>query len=187
MTRRCFLTIEGLSGSGKTTVATAVAAALKGRYYKTPPDLLAPIRAQIDGRTTSLVRHLYYCAGIAQASEEIGRQLDRSAVVCDKYLATVLAYSRAAGTPIEVPLHDLVVPPTFSFFIDTPDQIRWSRIRLRGIVSDDHERFLRMEVVQEVRQRFLALGLLNVDNSGASVQSAVEQICRHVQEAQSAT
>src|SRR5450755_4250245 len=122
-----FIAVEGLSGSGKTSVGHLLAKQLSGRYYKTPPEMFSPIRASVDAKATALARHLYYFAGIVQASFEIGTILRECPVVCDKYTATMLAYSRAAGVAVDAPSADIVLRPDFTFFLDVPDDLRHHR------------------------------------------------------------
>ena len=174
--RHSFITVEGLSGSGKTTVSTQLARQLHGRYYKTPPELFTPIREAIDRNASAFARHLYYYAGVAQASAEIEPLLQYCPVVCDKYLATMLAYSRAQGLLVETPPIDLVVRPDFAFLLDASDALRRQRVERRGRITQIHDAFLRMEIDSGVMTQFRKLDLPTIDNNGEGVAAAVQSI-----------
>ncbi|MBX7123276.1 MAG: hypothetical protein K1X42_14195 [Opitutaceae bacterium] len=174
--RHLFITVEGLSGSGKTTVATQLATQLRGRYYKTPPELFTPIREAIDRNANAFSRHLYYYAGVAQASAEIEPLLQYCPVVCDKYLATMLAYSRAQGISVEMPSVDLVVRPDFAFLLDANDALRRQRVEKRGRITHSHDAFLRMEIDRGVMTQFRKLDLPTIDNNGEGIAAAVQSI-----------
>lgn len=179
---RIFVTIEGLSGSGKTTIAQLLAEHLEAEYYKTPPAIFAPIRQSIDRSANRVARYLYYYAGIVQASAEIEVLLKRRSVVCDKYLATVLAYSRAFGANAATATADLVVAPSASFFLDLPDELRMERITQRERITREHRTFLEMELTYAVRLQFQRLGLVSIDNSDSDPATALATIMRHLQE-----
>lgn len=181
--RHVFITVEGLSGSGKTTTATALAKALDGYYYKTPPELFAAIRPAVDAGATPLARYLYYLAGIAQASADIREILNRCPVVCDKYLPTVLAYSRAGGSASYVDCGDAILRPDFSFLLDVPDDVRWRRILERGPVSETHRAFLQMELDLKVIDQFRQMKLPTIDNGSEQPAPAHEQIVARVRAA----
>lgn len=182
LTMRLFITLEGLSGSGKTTVAALLAKRLNAHYYKTPPEMFLPIRDCIEADATPLARYLYYYAGIVQASAEIEVLLKKRSVVCDKYLATVLAYSRAFGANPAPATADLVVAPAASFFLDLPDELRMERITQRERITREHRTFLEMELTYAVRLQFQRLGLVSIDNSGGDPATALATIMRHLQE-----
>jgi cytidylate kinase len=178
--RDLFVAIEGLSGSGKTTIAKGLAVALGARYYKTPPVMFAPIREDVDRRASPLARHLYYYAGIAQASTEIGLLLRESGVVCDKYVATMLAYSRAGGVAVQSPAAGLILQPDVVVVLDVADEVRLRRISRRGRITTAHRRFLETERQLRVADEFRQPGVVTVNNSLPGVTSAIQTIIRHL-------
>ena len=174
--RNLFVTVEGLSGSGKTTIAKLLAERWAARYYKTPPAMFTPIREIVDSNASPLARHLFYYAGIAQASIEIETMLREHAVVCDKYLATMVAYSRAAGVTVDIPPATLVLHPDFTFLLEVPEDVRLRRLALRGTITPVHREFLKMETDLRVAQHFEQPGVLKIDNSMSDVVSALATI-----------
>jgi thymidylate kinase len=144
--------------------------------------MFAPIREVVDSSASPLARHLYYYAGIAQASTEIGIMLREHAVVCDKYVATMLAYSRAAGVTADIPPAGLVLQPDFTFVLDVPDEVRLHRLASRGPLTRAHGDFLQMERDLRVVEQYQQPGVLTIDNSIPGVSLAVETIISYLQE-----
>jgi dTMP kinase len=178
--KNLLIAVEGLSGSGKTTVANLLAQQMAGSYYKTPAPIFEPIRTIIDRKASAFARHLYYYAGIAQASAEISVILDQHPVVCDKYLATMIAYSRAAGVTVETPPLGLILEPDFTFLLDVPEEVRLSRLAARGHISKTHAEFLSMERRLRVLEEYKRLAILIIDNSAPAPAFAVEQISSYL-------
>lgn len=182
MTRQhAFVSIEGLSGSGKTTVSRMLATSLGAQWYTTPPALFRPIRGLVEQKATPLARHLFYFAGIAQASAEIEEILEHQPVVCDKYAATMLAYSRACGVSVEAPPRALVIEPDFAVLLEVPTSLRFERVEARGGVTPEHRDFMRMEVERDVSRFFAEMNLIKQDNSAKGVDVAVASIVRIIE------
>ena len=179
--RKLFVTVEGLSGCGKTTIAKMLAERWAALYYKTPPAMFTPIREGVDRNASPLARHLYYYAGIAQASFEIEIILREHAVICDKYVATMLAYSRAGGVTVDIPPAGLLLQPDFTFVLDVPDDVRLRRLASRGPITPLHREFLGMERDLRVAEQFQQPGVVKVDNSTTGLMSAVETIMSYMQ------
>jgi dTMP kinase len=169
--RHVFVSIEGLKGSGKTTVSRLLAEQLGARWCTTPPDLFRPIRDAIQEKATPIARHLYYLAGIVQASAEIAGILTRQPVVCDKFVATMVAYSRAAGIEVGMPSQDLVIQPDFAFVLEVPIALRLKRIASRSPITPEQEAFVHMEETCDVMRQYRGLSVMVQDNSDAVTTS----------------
>lgn len=175
-----FLTVEGLSGSGKTTIARSLASQIGGLYYKSPPAMFGPIRDVVGHAAGSLSQFLFDCAGIAQASVEIATALKVGPVVCDKYLATVLAYSRARGLHLTFPGAEQLVMPDCSFLLDVDDSARLARVADRSPLSPRHRAFLKGEIETGVITHLRDLALVLVDNNRSGTAHALHDIAAHL-------
>jgi thymidylate kinase len=176
--RNChpFISIEGLSGSGKTTIAKSVARLIGAKYYRTPSLIFASIRRLVDAKASPLARHLYYYAAIAQASDDIALILKTKPVVCDKYFSTVVAYSRAFGVKVNVPPIYNIRLPDYTFLLIVPERLRHQRIARRGKVTSKHAAFLRMEIDLNVMKHFERLDLTAINNAAEGASKACDMI-----------
>jgi len=174
-----FIVIEGLSGSGKTTIGQLVAEKIGAEFYKSPGPLFNSIRDKVDEGADLTSRFFFYLAGTIQTSKEISLILKTKPVVCDRYLLTTLCYHRAIGVTIDIPdsLFEPLVKPSYTFLVTCEEKKRLIRLYSRGLsYNDKQERKLQVE------QRFLAeyrkYQLIEVDNSSDNPTVAAEKILR---------
>ncbi len=146
--RNLFIVLEGLSGSGKSTVAKLLAKKLHAKLYKTPSGAFGKVREAVDlSNPSTLARFYFYLAGIMQASEEIKGALLKSHVICDRYVLTTFCYHKiltthALPSPNSLPL----TKPDFTFLITCKERNRLTRLRKRGLsFNDKRERSLHVE------------------------------------------
>lgn len=90
-----FIVIEGLDGSGKSTVTRQLAQALEYEAYATPALPFAGIREKIDQQADAQTRFLFYLASLSYASQNIKDLLLKTGVVCDRFLYSTLTYHYA--------------------------------------------------------------------------------------------
>jgi len=81
-----FLVLEGVDGTGKTTVGKALARQAGGVYMKTPGDQYKAIRSHIDNGTPKEAKLLFYLATVLDASAQIRETLRSQPVICDRYI-----------------------------------------------------------------------------------------------------
>lgn len=137
-----FIVLEGASGTGKTTVAGLVARALGGVAYATPPAPFIEIRDRIDAACNdhagAAARCLFYLAGVLYAAGEIADLLRTRAVVCDRYIATTVAYHRLLGySPSLAELAPHLRLPDLTVVLTCDDATRRRRIDGRGWSAND--------------------------------------------------
>jgi len=84
--RKRFFALEGVDGSGKSTVGKSLAEQAGGIYMKTPGEQYKAVRAHIDNGTPKETKLLFYLATVMDASAQIGRMLLTQPVICDRYI-----------------------------------------------------------------------------------------------------
>jgi dTMP kinase len=149
------IVVEGIDGTGKTTAARRLAAAIGAKYLRTPPPPFDFARRYVDQRGSLETRFLFYLSSVAYASDLIRAELAKSDVVCDRYIGSTLAYHRALGINLGWDFTELgLVQPDHAFLLQVSDEKeRIKRIRQRGrITASDRlleDRGLRQKMITE--------------------------------------
>ena len=163
--RGLFIVIEGVDGTGKTTLAEGIQARLndagRGCDITCEPT---------DGPVGSLLRKgitdnpkaeaLLFVADRAMHTDAIRRKLDAGvSVVCDRYYASTLAYQAASGKGTDEAwlrtLNDHVIErPDFVFLLDADPELCSRRIDSRG---EERSRFEHLDFQRLVRENYLRI------------------------------
>jgi dTMP kinase len=138
-----FVVFEGLDGSGKTTTAKLVAAAMNAVYMTTPSPR---VRAFRDELLTALgncqeAAQLFYLATVFAASKDVETLLMAGrSVVLDRYFLSTQAYAEARGSVLRIDdIQRHLRPADITVFIDAPIDVRRCRIVERGGSLADRE------------------------------------------------
>lgn len=126
-----FVVIEGLGGTGKTTVGKILAKKVGGIYIKTPTESFATARKEVDASATPMARFLFYLATVVQASVDISHIIQTVPVVCDKYILSTICWHRAMGIDVRIPEFVSIMIPNFTFLLTCPDPKRIERLEYR--------------------------------------------------------
>ena len=182
--RGLFIVLEGIDGSGKTEQSRRLAEWLRERGRRT-----VETREPTDGEWGR--RYRAWARGETGASpDEVLRffvedrrehvaQLIRPAlaggavVVCDRYVASTLAYQAAQGLDREL-LRERLAETGFP----EPDLVLWLRLpvaqALERLGAAATERFEQRDFLERVDREYQALGLLEVPASGTVEEVAAE-------------
>jgi thymidylate kinase len=127
-----FVTLEGLSGVGKTTLAPMLADAVGAKEMAAVPPVYRGTRASFDDLSLIEARYLYFLSAICRASVEVETELGRgSSVVVESFLARTVAFHRGMGAEVAVDLSATVVAPHVSFHLRCADPVRRRRLAER--------------------------------------------------------
>ncbi len=187
--RGVFIAVEGIDGSGKSTVVKTLANALPGTYVTSEPSG-SPIGRLIrewalrGGSVNPLVDALLFAADRLEHYErEIKPHLESGHVVlCERYVESSIAYQGAAGVEIEfLELINSKAPkPDLTIVLDVEPEEAIRRI------SDRHnvEKYERLDFLKRVRaiylQRAVERGYPVIDAS-KSIDAVVEQVLKVVE------
>lgn len=134
-TRNKFVVMEGIMGSGKTTLAKMLAEELGGFYYNTPESFLE-MRPIADSEFSLEARYFFYLSLNMQVSSEVSELLKEKPVICDKYIWSTFCYHKTFGLNIpEFPRPDILLPD-FCFLVFCDDNTRLERISRRDPIND---------------------------------------------------
>ncbi|MFF8604417.1 hypothetical protein ACF06X_00615 [Streptomyces sp. NPDC015346] len=110
-----FESLEGLRGTGKSTIAPMLAEARQAVLVPTVPPYFQPLRHEVDRRRNAEARMCFYLSALFTAADEIRRYLTAGVpVVVESYFARCLANHRALGAGLGITLpSDLPRPVTY--------------------------------------------------------------------------
>jgi len=97
LSRNLLIAIEGLDGTGKSTVACLLAKRLNGVVYATPPPEFVPIRKALDSSRSLSARFYYYLSSVCYAGAEASGLREHSHVILDRYVSSTIACHKALG------------------------------------------------------------------------------------------
>ncbi|MFB6470205.1 MAG: dTMP kinase [Vulcanisaeta sp. AZ3] len=141
-----FVAIEGIDGSGKSTVINKLMVLLKGRGFKVHATS-EPSQSMIGKlirdwllKPNSEVAHpsvfalLFVADRVQHYYSEVKPLLDKGyVVISERYMESTLAYQGAMGLPIDwlVELHRFVPKPDLTIVLDVPIDVAVARLRSR--------------------------------------------------------
>ena len=111
--RPLFESLEGLRGTGKSTLAPLLAAARGAVLVPTVPPMYQSLRQEIDKQDNPEARLCFYLSALFAATDEIKRHLSGGvSVVAESYFARCLATHEAFGARTTVTLPPGLPRPT---------------------------------------------------------------------------
>ncbi|MGZ4032253.1 MAG: hypothetical protein ACXVP2_08880, partial [Tumebacillaceae bacterium] len=122
--RKPFVVIEGVDGTGKSTVSEALVESQHAVFYKGMSEEFRNFRDHVDEQADELSRLLYYFSAVHFTSDRVRQSLREVSVVCHRYYASYFAiYSLNTGVPLEVirqevsPIWDRFVQPDLTVLL----------------------------------------------------------------------
>ncbi len=180
--KRKFIVLEGIDGSGKSTVSRLLAKSLGAKLVSTPPKGFGSARRAVDSHAQLQSRFFFYLSSVLFASETIEELLKTNHVVCDRYIFSTLGYHQSLGLKIDFDLSSIkFTQPDFTFFLRIEDEVerqRRLRERMRFTKTDaliDDEK-VRKKLVRE----YSRFPMIHIDTSNTSAQEVVMKIREHI-------
>ena len=188
--RGVFIAVEGIDGSGKTSVSLKLQKFLESLGYRvmyTAEPSRGPIGDIIRERVFKpkvrpnpyLEALLFAADRIQHLEEEILPALQRGwVVVCDRYLYSSLAYQGARGVPSRWirAINRFAKPPDITLYIDVPPEVGLSR--KKEITT---ETFENIDYLRRVRRIYLGLvkrGEMELVEGSGSPDEVFERVIR---------
>lgn len=159
-----FIVLEGVDGSGKTTLAKRIAEAVGGAdltFEPTKGVLGAALRSGSFGDIPPAAEALMFAADRAIHTEEIKKTLDSGRwVICDRYLGSTVAYQSASfGDAADWDWllsmqSKSVIEPDMTILLDIDPEVSLKRVNSRG---EEISRFEKLDFLKKVRSAYLRL------------------------------
>lgn len=169
-----FICLEGVDGVGKTEVGKLLAQKLGYVYYKSPGGPFALARTMVDIDIDPLTRYFFYRSAVQHDSRMIRILLNKSGVVCDRYIYSTHAF-HAAMDPHIGGLFELtnLVMPEYVFVLTAREDVRLARLKNR---SDATALDFNRPVQEKADRLFKGFGHPVIDTSDNTVEQTVEHI-----------
>lgn len=156
-----FVAIEGIDGSGKSTVISRLAEILP-KVYTTREPSGGPIGRLIKEwalRGGTVDPHVDALLFAADRIEHYRREVEPKVregyiVISERYVESSIAYQGAAGVPLEFikSINSLVPRPDVTVILDVEPELAISRVKQRGAL----EKYEQMAFLRRVREIYLA-------------------------------
>jgi dTMP kinase len=172
------IVVEGIDGTGKTTVAHRLARVIGGKYIRTPPPPFDSARQYVDKQGSLDTRFLFYLCSVSYASDVIRRELAKRDVVCDRYLGSTIAYHRALGIRLDWNMEELtLVAPDYAFLLEVSDESeRMKRIRRRRRITAGDRLLEDEQLRKRMVSEFERFQWIKVDTAKRNADEVVEWI-----------
>lgn len=175
--KNLFITIDGVDGVGKTTVAKILASDGSFQYYKSPAGPFVQLRKEIDTHATPLERYCFYRLATHFDSIQITNLLKTGSVVCDRYILSTAIYHIALDPRIKIIHNDLgIIKPNFEFILDARSEVRDKRILERPKILSDSILERDSLFLDRVAKMFTSLKLNHIDTSDMNAENVASKI-----------
>lgn len=182
------IVLEGLDGTGKTTISSKLAEQLTARgvpavALSTPPEDYKLLVRYVGGRCSVEAKYLFFLSGVLHASELIDSMLPTTAVVCDRYIYSTIAYHEALGSKLRIDTASLnIIEPDFKFWLTvTDDAERRRRVRSRDFLTAGDEVLLIDEALRHnIESVFRRFNLELIETGGRTIGEVVDALLEYV-------
>jgi len=187
-----FIAIEGIDGSGKTTIALKLKESLEEEgfqvYYTYEPskgpigDIIRKHVFNVEVRPNPYIEALLFAADrIDHLEKEIIPALNRgNVVICDRYLYSSIAYQGARGVPINWirRINVGVIKPHVTVYIDVPPEVGLSRKKGTKVVTFENIDYLK--AVRSIYLNLVRKGEMILVDGRMSIDEVLEKVLANV-------
>jgi thymidylate kinase len=181
-----FISIEGIDGSGKSTVTKLLAEKLGGVAISTPPEIMKHIRTEYDCNKSRKARYYFYISVLYFLDETVRKLMENGHVICDRHIHSTLAYQYPDDEQFPKDINSLfrdLQKPEKTIFLTADKTTRRTRILSRensGIAKSAAD--YNYEAQELALSRFeLMPNLIRIDTTNYTAIEVCEKICKHLQ------
>lgn len=133
-----FVALEGVDGTGKSTLCAVLSERLGATQYSTPPKKYLTFREKVDKDASPEEHYRFYRDGIHDASNEIASILSVGGkVVSDRYWLSTYTYHQVMGAEVSKDDFKSIVTPTLTVILSLNKDAQIGRMLCRGMSAGD--------------------------------------------------
>jgi thymidylate kinase len=179
--KNLFITLEGVDGTGKSTVTKLLAEAIGGVSISTPPISSKLERLLIEKSDDQSQKFKFYIDQLVKQQQQIENLLKDQHVVCDRYTHSTFAYNWEDHQPLPPSINNYIKNikiPDYSFLLIADGVIREDRVKKREIITGkiniaDHNYL----IIERARGRFNKMDeLISIDTNEKTPQDVCEEL-----------
>lgn len=149
--------LEGLSATGKSTLAPLVATKIGATFLGSIPSSFAVARREVDRQGDVNVRHVFYATALAVQTLAIRERLDEGiTIVLESYIDRANAFHRAMGSTVEID-ESVFIKPRITVLIECEEAERRRRLAARSATRVNPWQPRSEAVADEIRKQYDAM------------------------------
>lgn len=180
--------VEGVDGTGKTTLGQNIAQCLDGLYLTTPQKPFSQIRQDVEAMREPYLRFLFYLSSILGVQKVINETLKNGqSVVVDRYIYSTVIMHQHLGVDVSCINIDALPIRQADIIILTTATQDTRKERLRGKKGSDSHIEANHKLLNDAERSFLAIPDLTeiIDTTTLSVEEATNKALMAIQRTRS--
>ena len=181
-----FYVIEGIDGSGKSSIGPQVAEAIEGAFYEYP-NAFKPAIKFIDSKASPEARFLFYMGYNLQTSHDVLEILNEQPVICVRYIYSTIVYHIVKGVDIKsvfnISRQVSLLRPKQVFFLDVSNKdVQMRRLEKRGLQPEDSRILEKMDLIRNTYLQLSSImpNFTYIDTSSLTKAQVISAVIKNI-------
>ena len=171
-----FISLEGLHGVGKSTIAEKLASTLNVELTPTIPDEFREIRKTMNESWSIEARYMMFMSAVLLAGERIRESLALGkTVVVESYIYRTIAFHEGMGSQIRLEFSQSLLLPHHTILLKCDNDVRQERLVRRGGARNRWDSLAEANS-DTILARYQRFGFPTIDTTHASPEETLATI-----------